>query len=315
MGPGAVRLSEPWRPAARARRSTPGPRRLDALLRVLNVPALALILGFSVLPILYVGYLSFRDLRLGAASASGFAGWANYQFVLADASVAVAFRNTLYFSVLSVGIATLVGLGIALLLDSDAPGAGWLVAGAVLPWAIPEIVNALMWQWIYNPTYGALNGLLVSLGALSEYRAWLSTPGAAMHAVIFAYAWKLVPFVVIILYAALRTVPAEVYESAQIDGAGDAARLRYVTLPLIAPALVVAVLFCVVWSMRAFDIVYLLTRGGPGEATLLLSYLTFAKAFEFGDLGAGAAVACVLAALTFGMTCVYLRVLPRGEDR
>jgi multiple sugar transport system permease protein len=136
-----------------------------------------------------------------------------------------------------------------------------------------------------------------------------------MHAVIFAYSWKLVPFVVIILYAALRSIPAEVYESAQTDGAGSWAQFRYVTLPLIGPAAAVAVLFCVVWSMRAFDIVYLLTRGGPGEATVVLSYFVFMKAFEFGDMGAAAAVACALAAVTFGVTCIYLRVLPEGENR
>jgi ABC-type sugar transport system permease subunit len=278
----------------------------------LNAPTVVLVLAFSALPLLYVGYLSLQDLRAGEGT-GGWAGWANYRFVLADASVVIAFRNTLYFSALSVAIATLAGLGIALLLDSTAPGAPWLVAGAVLPWAVPEIVNALMWQWIYNPTYGALNGLLVSLGLAGEYRAWLSTPASAMHAVVVAYAWKLVPFVVIILYAALRSVPAELYESAQIDGAGDWALLRYVSLPAIAPAVVVAVTFCAVWSMRAFDIVYLLTRGGPGESTVILSYLTFTRAFEFGDFGAAAAVACLLAAVTLATTLVYLRVLPEGD--
>jgi multiple sugar transport system permease protein len=294
---------------------TPRARRArhEPWLWLLNLPTIVLVLAFSVLPILYVGYLSFQDLRAGALTGEP-AGWANYRFVLADASVTVAFRNTLYFSALSVAIATLVGLGVALLLDSTAPAASWLVAGAVLPWAVPEIVNALIWQWIYNPTYGALNGLLVSLGLLGEYRAWLSTPAAAMHAIVFAYAWKLVPFVVIILYAALRSVPADLYESARIDGAGDWAQLRYVSLPVIAPALVVAVTFCVVWSMRAFDIVYLLTKGGPGEATVLLSYLTFTKAFEFGDFGAAAAVACLLAAVTLAVTLVYLRVLPEGGE-
>jgi multiple sugar transport system permease protein len=292
---------------------SPGGRaRREPWLWALNLPAAVLVLAFSALPLVYVGWLSVQDLRSGVTS-GGLAGWANYRFVLADASVQGAFWNTLYFSALSVVLATLVGLGIALLLDSRAPGAGWLVMGAVLPWAIPEIVNALMWQWIYNPTYGALNGLLVSVGALDRYRAWLSTPASAMHAIVFAYAWKLVPFVVIILYAALRSVPAEVHESAQIDGAGDWGQLRHVTLPLIAPAIAVAVVFCVVWSMRAFDVVYLLTKGGPGEATTLLSYLTFTKAFEFGDLGAGAAVACLLAAVTLAMTLVYLRVLPEGS--
>jgi ABC-type sugar transport system permease subunit len=289
------------------------PRRREAWLWILNAPAVALIAAFSVLPLAYVVYLSFLDLRIGAAP-GGPAGWANYQFVIADTSVRTAFGNTLYFSTLAVAMATLVGLAIALLLDSGAPGARWLVGAAVLPWAIPEIVNALMWQWIYSPTYGALNGMLVSLGLAREYQAWLSTPRSAMHALVFAYSWKLVPFVVIILFAALRSVPAELYESAQLDGAGDWAQLRYVSVPVIAPALAVAVTFCLVWSMRAFDVVYLLTKGGPGESTVLLSYLTFTKAFEFGDLGAGAAVACLLAALTLALTLVYLRVLPEGRQ-
>jgi multiple sugar transport system permease protein len=208
-----------------------------------------------------------------------------------------------------VTLAVLIGLGIALLLQSDLPGSAWLVGAVVLPWAVPEIVNALIWQWIYSPTYGALNGILYSLGAIADYRAWLSSPLSAMHAVIFAYAWKLVPFVVIILYAGLTAIPTEYYESAEMDGAGAWAQFRYVTLPLLAAPLGVAVLFCLVWSMRAFDIVYLLTRGGPGEGTSVLSYFVFTKAFEFGDMGAAAAVACLLALITFALTGLYMRVL------
>ncbi|MFC7396358.1 carbohydrate ABC transporter permease [Chelatococcus sp. GCM10030263] len=290
-----------------------GPGRAGGVLRILNLPTIAFVIAFSVLPLAYVAYLSLQDLRFGAG-AGAFAGLDNYRFVLGDPSVITAFWNTLYFSVLSVAIAAFVGLGIALLLDSDVKGAGWLVIATVLPWAIPEIVNALMWQWIYNPSYGALNGLLTEFGFIKDYQAWLSTPLSAMHAVVFAYSWKLVPFVIIILYAGLRSIPAELYESAEIDGAGAMAQFRFVTLPLLAPSLVVAVLFCVVWSMRAFDIVYLLTKGGPGEATTVLSYLVFSKAFDFGDLGAATAVACLLALLTFALTCLYIRVLPKGSE-
>jgi len=183
----------------------------------------------------------------------------------------------------------------------------------VLVWGIPDIVNASMWQWIYNPTFGALNGALVSLHLLHGYRAWFSTGASAMHAVIFAYAWKLVPFVVIVLYAAMRSVPLEYYESAELDGAGGWAQFRHLTLPFISPALAVAVLFCLVFSMRAFDIIYLLTSGGPGDATTVVSYFTFAEAFQFGDLGAAAAVACLLTAATIVLTLVYWRALPQGE--
>jgi len=282
-------------------------RRPGLLLQILNAPAALLVVAFSVVPLLYVGYLSFQDMRVGMGG--GFAGLDNYRFVLEDASVIKAFANTLYFAGLSVTLALLIGLGIALLLRSDLPGSAWLVAAVVLPWAVPEIVNALIWQWIYSPTYGALNGILYSLGVLTDYASWLSSPLSAMHAVIVAYAWKLVPFVVIILYAGLTTIPADYYESAQIDGAGRWAQFRYITLPLLAAPLGVSALFCLVWSMRAFDIIYLLTRGGPGEGTLVLSYLVFSKAFEFGDFGAAAAVACLLALVTFALTGSYMRVL------
>ncbi|TMH66735.1 MAG: sugar ABC transporter permease [Betaproteobacteria bacterium] len=281
--------------------------RPDFFLRTLNAPAIILVIAFSVVPLFYVGYLSFQDMRIGMGG--GFAGLDNYRFVLEDASVIKAFTNTLYFAVLSVALATFIGLGVALLLHSDIPGAGWLVSAVVLPWAVPEIVNALIWQWIYNPNYGALNGILYSLGIFADYRAWLSSPLSAMHAVIFAYAWKLVPFVIIILYAGLTAIPTEQYESAEIDGAGDWAQFRYITLPLLAAPLGVAIMFCMVWAMRAFDIVYLLTRGGPGDGTMVLSYFVFSKAFEFGDMGAAAAVACLLALLTFALTALYMRAL------
>ena len=304
----AQRLSRAWR------RKNPGRlKKPDPLLWTLNAPAVLLVLCFSVLPLAYVVYLSLLDTPPGALAAD-FAGPSNYRFALADPSVIRAIWNTLYFSAASVGISTPIGLAIALLLDSGIAGAGWLVFAVVLAWAVPDIVNAMMWQWIYNPTYGALDGLLFTVGLLRTYTAWLSTPVSAMNALIFAYSWKLVPFAVIILYPALRSVPHELHESAATDGAGAWARLRHVTLPLIAPSLAVAVLFGVVWSMRAFDIIYILTAGGPGESTLVLSYFVFAQAFQFGDLGAASAVACILAATTFILTSLYIRALPSEKD-
>lgn len=289
-------------------------RRPDLVLNLLNLPTIVLIVGVGVIPMLYVGVMSFQNARLGTPAPVSFAGWSNYAFVLSDASVGTSFRNTLYFSLLSVATAVTVGLAIAILMDNDVVRASkWLIPAVVLPWAIPEIVNALAWQWIYNPTYGALNGLLVSLHVQSDYRAWLSTPSSAMHAVVFAYSWKLVPFIVLVLYAALRSVPEEFYECAQLDGANWWAQFRYISWPFLAPAMTVAILFSVVWSMRAFDIVYLLTGGGPGEATMLLSYFTFAKAFQFGDLGASAAVACLLVIVTLALTWMYWSTLARGE--
>ena len=277
-----------------------------------NLVSGLLIALFTVVPLLYVGYLSVAELKAGEAVGT-FAGAANYRLVLEDASTATAFRNTLYFSTLSVLVATLVGTAIALLLDSDAPGGRVLLVASVLPWAIPEVVNALMWKWIFDSNWGLLNAVLMVLGVIHKYRAWFSDGPTAMHSLILAYSWKLVPFVVIILYTALRSIPAEVLQSARIDGAGPLSLLRHVRLPLVMPALTVAILFCVIFSMRAFDLVYLLTRGGPGEATTVLSYYTYAKTFEFGDFGAGAAVSVLLAGATLVLTVAYWRMLRRLE--
>ena len=301
-----------WSGAARgARGRRRAPSRAGAF-PYLNALAFALIALFSVLPLFYVGYLSLVDVKAGQLTGP-FVGLENYKFVLDDASTWTAFRNTFYFSSLSVVVATLIGTGIALLLDSDAPWTSILLAATVLPWAIPEVVNALMWKWIFNYNWGALNALLVAVGAIAKYRPWFSDGPTAMHALIFAYSWKLVPFVVLILYAALRTISQEIVESAKIDGAGTVRMFRHITLPLIVPALTVAILFCAIFSMRAFDVVYLLTKGGPGAATTVLSYYTYAKSFEFGDFGAGSAVSVILATATLAVVLVYWRMLLRAD--
>ena len=279
---------------------------------VLNGLAFCLIALFSVLPLLYVAYLSLVDVKAGQLTGP-FVGIENYAFVLEDQLTWTAFRNTFYFSALSVAVATVVGTGIALLLDSEAPFTRILLAAAVLPWAIPEVVNALMWKWIFDYNWGALNALLLAVGAIAKYRPWFSDGPTAMHTLIFAYSWKLVPFVVLILYAALRSIAAEVIESAKIDGAGALRMFRHITLPLIVPALTVAVLFCAIFSMRAFDVVYLLTKGGPGASTTVLSYYTYAKSFEFGDFGAGSAVSVILATATLAVVLLYWRMLQRAD--
>jgi ABC-type sugar transport system permease subunit len=295
--------------AVRRRRYRPA---LSPPFLVSNSLSFLLIGLFSVGPLFYVGWLSLVDLK-GGEAIGYFIGLENYQFVLEDRSTLIAFGNTFYFSSLSVVSATLIGLGIALLIDSESPLNKVLIAAAVLPWAIPEVVNALMWKWVFDYNWGALNAVLKALGLIDAYLAWFSDGVMAMHALIFAYSWKLVPFVVIILYAALKTIPQEVVESAQLDGAGAFNMFWHITLPLVLPALAVAILFCVIFSMRAFDLVYLLTKGGPGESTTVLSYYTYAKTFEFGDFGAGSAVSVLLAVATLGATVFYWWLLRKAE--
>jgi multiple sugar transport system permease protein len=279
----------------------------------LNTTTIALLIVGSVIPIVYVIYLSFVATRFGAGMGE-FVGLENYRFVMADSTMRRSIWNTLYFSGMSVVLATIIGMMIAVLMDSRSRFKAILMLAVVLPWAIPEVVSALMWQWIFNAKWGILNGLFYVLGLTDDYIAFFSDGTLAMHVIIFAYSWKLVPFVVIIIFAALSSIPDELYESSQIDGAGPVATFFFITLPMIMPAVAVAVLFCAIWSMRAFDLIYVLTRGGPGESTFVLSYYTYWKAFQYADFGAGAAVSVILALLTFAVTLIYWRLLQRRSD-
>jgi multiple sugar transport system permease protein len=279
---------------------------------VLNGMTVLLVAAFSVLPLFYIGYLSLVNLKTGQL-VGGFVGLENYHFVLETPATSTVFWNTFYFSTLSVVLSLFIGVVIALLMDSKLPFSKLLIAAVILPWAIPEVVNALVWKWVFDYNWGALNALLKALGIIDTYQSWFSDGTTAMHCLIFAYSWKIVPFVVIINFAALRAIPSELVESAQIDGAGWFALLWHVRLPLILPALAVALLFCVIFSMRAFDLVYLLTKGGPGEATSVLSYYTYATTFEFGDIGAGSAISVMLAGATLVATAVYWHLLQRLE--
>jgi ABC-type sugar transport system permease subunit len=279
---------------------------------VLNSMTALLVFTFSVFPLFYIGYLSLVNVKAGQLVGE-FIGAENYQFVLESPTTMTAFWNTFYFSTLSVVISSVVGTVIALLMDSKVPFSKLLIAAVILPWAIPEVVNALVWKWVFDYNWGAFNAFLKALGIIESYHAWFSDGTTAMHCLIFAYSWKIVPFVVIIVFAALRAIPVELIESAEIDGAEWLAQLRYVRLPLILPALAVAILFCVIFSMRAFDLAYLLTKGGPGQSTTVLSYYTYATTFEFGDFGAGSAVSVMLAAATLAATAIYWFTLQRLE--
>ncbi|MCO5089552.1 carbohydrate ABC transporter permease [Bosea sp. (in: a-proteobacteria)] len=278
----------------------------------LNGVAVLLLAAFSVFPLLYVCYLSVVDLRAGQAVGS-FVGLDNYRFVLENDSTIIAFRNTLYFSTLTVIVATLIGAAIAFVTSTEAWFARLLLPAAILPWAVPEVVNALMWKWIFDFHWGALNAVLHGLGLIEDHRAWFSEGTSAMHALILAYAWKLVPFVVITLYAALKSIPTDVIEAARVDGAGEFALFWRIRLPLIIPALAVSVLLCVIFSMRAFDLIYLLTRGGPGEATTVLSYHVYTSTFEFGDVGSGASISVFLAVVTMAVTLAYWWIFNKLE--
>jgi ABC-type sugar transport system permease subunit len=180
---------------------------------------------------------------------------------------------------------------------------------------VPTIVNGTMWRWIYNADYGALNGLLMQLGLINHYVPWLIYPRTAMNLVIVADIWHSVPFIALILQAALATLPVELEEAAQVDGANALQRLWRVRLPLLRPAILVALVIRSVEAFRVFDIIYVITAGGPAFGTVTISYLTYLETFSFGHVGRGSALSFLISLFTLAMAFIYIRFLYRPEER
>jgi multiple sugar transport system permease protein len=270
-------------------------------------PALGLLGGVALFPLLYVIYLSFFR-RLLIFDISKFVGLENYRFLLQDDRFWNALQNTAYFTGLSVSAQILLGLGIALLLNRSFAGKDWVRALILIPWVIPTVVSARMWEWVYNPEFGILNFLI---GAKIN---WLGTPRLALHAAIFADVWKTTPFVVILLLAGLQVIPRELYQAARVDGAGTWASFRRITLPLLMPVLLVALVFRTLDAWRVFDVIYVLTGGGPANTTETLSLYAYKMLFQTLQFGYGSALSVVTFLCAGGITLFFLK-LYRGAGK
>ncbi len=281
---------------------------------LLLAPSLIIILGITLQPILTTLYLSFFEAPSGIDLPRTFVGLGNYWALLTDVVFWQTVGRTFYFTVVSVGLELILGLAIAQLIHSHPPGWQFLRVSLIIPWAIPTIVNGSMWRWIYSADFGALNGLLMQLGLIQHYVPWLIDSARAMNLVILADFWHMVPFVALILQAALATLPEELEESAMMDGANAWQRLWYVRLPLLRPAILVALIGRTVDAFRVFDIVYIITGGGPANGTLTISYLTYLETFSYGKLGSGAAMSFLISLITLALAFVYIRFLYRPEE-
>jgi len=288
----------------------------DALLGLaLIFPSLVIILGISLQPILSTLYLSLFETSRGIEAQRTFVGLGNYANLLTDAVFWVTIGRTLYFTIVSVGLELVLGLAIAQLIHSHPPGWQFLRTSLIIPWAVPTIVNGTMWRWIYNADYGALNGLLYQLGLIDKYIPWLTQPTTAMNLVILADIWHSVPFIALILQAALATLPADLEEAAAVDGANALQRFLFIRLPLLRPAILVALVIRTVEAFRVFDIIYVITNGGPAFGTVTISYLTYLESFSFGHVGRGSALSFLISLFTLIMAFLYIRVLYRPEEQ
>jgi len=287
----------------------------DALIGFgLILPSLLIILGISLQPILSTLYLSVFESSRGINMERIFVGFGNYTALLSDSVFWVTIGRTLYFTLVSVGLELVLGLALAHLIHSHPPGWQFLRTSLIIPWAVPTIVNGTMWRWIYNADYGALNGLLLQLGLIDKYIPWLTKPDVAMNLVILADIWHSVPFIALILQAALATLPTDLEEAAAVDGANALQRFLLIRLPLLRPAILVALVIRTVEAFRVFDIIYVITNGGPAFGTVTISYLTYLETFSFGNVGRGSALSFLISIFTLIMAFIYIRVLYRPEE-
>src|SRR6266478_269004 len=281
---------------------------------LLNAPSLLAVLLLAAYPIVYSAWISLHKYSLKRPRVFDFVGFSNYLQILQSQEFWSALLVTLEFTALVVSLVVILGLAIAILLNRRFPGCGLLRGLILLAWAIPPVVNGLMWQWIYDSNVGALNGLLLSLGLIGEYRGWLSDPTSALIALVSADVWNTVPLAVIFLLAALQRIPRDLYDAARVDGGSGFQLFRHVTFPWIAQPLLIVLILQTLSAIRAFDVIYVLTAGGPGTATTTLTWKTFLTTFDSLDFGVGNAYAYTVSFITLCLALIYFRLLyRRGE--
>jgi multiple sugar transport system permease protein len=269
------------------------------------MPAVVLLSLVTVYPVISVLYLSLRR-RLLLFDISQFVGLDNYLFLVKDSRFWNAFWNTTYFTGASVTLELLLGLSIAVLLNRTFRFKGVVTAMVLVPWAIPTVVSARMWEWMYNTDFGILNHLVgVKIN-------WLGSPFWAMNAAVLMDVWKTTPFVVILLMAGLNVIPRELYQAARIDGAGSWSIFRKITLPLLMPVVLVVLLFRTMDAFRVFDAVYVLTGGGPANSTETLSIYAYKVLFQTLQFGYGSTLSIVVFLCIGAISILYVRFL-RGE--
>jgi len=294
------------------RKPTTIQRKRERVAWALVAPALSLLTLVAGWPLLRTLFYSFTDAKLDAPEDYNLVGLTNYlsffkggsSGVLADPLWWRAVGNTLWFTGVSVAFELVFGMLLALLMNRSFRGQGILRAAVLVPWAIPTIVSAKMWGWMFHDQYGIVNDLLTRCGLIAVRPAWIAEPSLSMWAVVIADVWKTVPFMALMLLAALQLIPGSLYEAARIDGAGPFRRWFHVTLPLIRPAMIVALIFRAMDALRVFDLIYVLTSNS--EATISISGYAREQMIDFQDMGPGSAASVLVFMMVAGVAAVFL---------
>jgi multiple sugar transport system permease protein len=272
-------------------------------------PALAVTVTLALYPVLASFVLSLHRIFLSLpALGEPFVGFENYALLIGDPAARQAFLVTAGFVALSTVLELTLGLGIALVVHARFPGRGLVRAAALIPWVIPTAVASQMWRYIFNDQYGLANLLLFG-DRVADYVPWFASPGMAFVIMVSADVWKTSSFAALLILAGLQLIPDELYEAARIDGAGLWQRFRHITLPLLKPALLLALLFRTMDAFRVFDLAFVMTQGGPGDATQVLQLYGYKAMFTEGRMGYGSAVSVAVFLAIFLLSLVYIRAI------
>lgn len=285
----------------------------NSLAYTLLVPSLVVIFGVMLYPILYSFVISFSEVVFSNNTIT-FVGLKNYIEMFSDTYFLNSIGITVYFSIVTVAAEIVLGIGMAMVLNQEFRGRGFVRGIMILPWALPSVVNAIMWKWIYDSNYGALNAALSQLHLIDGYQLWLSDPASALNLMIYANIWKETPYVVLLTIAALSNIPSELYESARVDGANSWVAFWRITLPMIRPVVLILAITKTIWALQTFELVLILTGGGPANGTQLITFFIHKNTFKFQDFGYGSAMAYFLTIITFVLSFIYIKFLSKDGE-
>lgn len=276
------------------------------------LPAMLLVAVLGIYPLLETVKLGFYDYSLMTGGET-FVGLKNYQAILSDPLFLQSIRQTIYFMVCSIALQMAVGIGAAMLLNQEFKGRAFVRTLVFLPWAVPTIVNANTWNWIYHASYGALNRLLLKMGLIEGPVVWLGKTDTALNMIILADTWRVLPLYIILLLAALQTVDPVLIEAAKIDGANSWKRFRNVHLPTLWPTIIVLLVMRTIQTFRVFDIIYVMTQGGPNNSTMVVSFYGYYQSFKYLNWGYGSAVSIIISVTVLLLSLVFLRIISRND--
>jgi multiple sugar transport system permease protein len=283
---------------------------------VLLAPMLIVMGLLTAWPLLRTIWLSFTDAALiGNGGEVNYVGIENYLYALTDPDFLASLWRTLYFTIASVLLEGIIGVLVALLLNQKFYGRSVLRVLVILPWALPTIVNAMMWRLNFNPDYGSINALLTQWGIIDGYRSWLGSPDSALNAVMLADVWKNYPLVTLLTLAAMQSIPDDLFEAARLDGASAFRRFLAITFPAIVGPLSVALVLRTIDAFKIFDIIYVMTRGGPVDSTKTLSFFVYQESFSYLRAGSGAAYAILMTLMCSVLIALYMAMLYRQRRR